>query len=173
VVLLVVGFAVGWTINHVANDQKNTSRRTNGKFRIGGQEAKTVGAKYQTADGKTHRTILLCSGKYIPPLPGSAPACNTNTPGHPGLWGIVRHPNYVGSITYTWAACLTCGNGHLLQYMEAILVTGMCIHRCFRDEARCKAKYGEAWAEYCQHVKFRLVPRSQEVAHLKVACRKF
>jgi 7-dehydrocholesterol reductase len=160
VVLLVVGFAVGWTINHVANDQKNTSRRTNGKFRIGGQEAKTVDAKYQTADGKTHRTILLCSGKYITPLAtaGSAPACNTNTRGHAGLWGIVRHPNYIGSITYTWAACLTCGDGHLLPYMEAILVTGMCIHRCFRDEARCKAKYGEAWAEYCQQVKFRLVP---------------
>lgn len=65
VALLVLGFAVGWTINHVANDQKNTSRRTNGKFRIGGQDAKTIEAKYETADGKTHRTILLCSGKYL------------------------------------------------------------------------------------------------------------
>ncbi|KAH6855865.1 7-dehydrocholesterol reductase [Chaetomium sp. MPI-CAGE-AT-0009] len=136
VVLLVIGFAVGWTINHVANDQKAASRRTSGTFRILGQEAKTVEAKYQTADGKTHRTILLCSG----------------------LWGIVRHPNYVGSITYTWAACLTCGDGHLLPYMEAILVTAMCIHRCFRDEARCKTKYGDGWTEYCQRVKSRLVP---------------
>ncbi|KAK3294105.1 7-dehydrocholesterol reductase [Chaetomium fimeti] len=136
VVLVVIGFAVGWTINHIANEQKAASRRTNGKFRIGGQEAKTVEAKYHTADGKTHRTILLCSG----------------------LWGIVRHPNYVGSITYAWASCLPCGSGHLLPYLEAILVTGICIHRCFRDEARCKAKYGEAWAEYCQHVKSRLIP---------------
>jgi 7-dehydrocholesterol reductase len=75
-----------------------------------------------------------------------------------GLWGIVRHANYVGSITYTWAACLTCGSGHLLPYTEAILVTSMCIHRCFRDEARCKAKYGQAWDEYCLRVKWRLVP---------------
>jgi 7-dehydrocholesterol reductase len=71
VALLVVGFAVGWTINHVANDQKNTSRRTNGKFLIGSQEAKTVEAKYQTADGKTHHTILLCSGNDMPPLLGT------------------------------------------------------------------------------------------------------
>ena len=65
--LIVVGFAVGWTLNHVANDQKNSSRRTMGKFRIGGQEVKTVEAKYQTADGKTHRTILLCSGNCMLP----------------------------------------------------------------------------------------------------------
>jgi 7-dehydrocholesterol reductase len=64
VVLLVIGFAVGWTLNHVANDQKNTSRRTQGKFRIADREAETIEAKYQTADGKIHRTILLCSGKY-------------------------------------------------------------------------------------------------------------
>lgn len=75
-----------------------------------------------------------------------------------GLWGIVRHPNYVGSITYTWAACMTCGSGHLFPYTEAILVAAMCIHRCFRDEAKCKAKYGKAWDEYCLRVKWRLIP---------------
>lgn len=64
VVMLLIGFAVGWTLNHVANDQKNISRRTNGKFCIAGREAETIEAKYQTADGKTHRTILLCSGEY-------------------------------------------------------------------------------------------------------------
>jgi 7-dehydrocholesterol reductase len=63
VILLVVGFATGWTLNHVANDQKNMSRRTEGKFRIAGQEVETIEAKYQTADGKVHRTVLLCSGK--------------------------------------------------------------------------------------------------------------
>lgn len=66
--LIMAGFAIGWTINHVANDQKNTSRRTNGKFHIGNQEAKTIEAKYQTADGKTHHTILLCSGNLPIPL---------------------------------------------------------------------------------------------------------
>jgi 7-dehydrocholesterol reductase len=83
---------------------------------------------------------------------------HTNTRLVVGLWGIVRHPNYIGSITYTCAACLTCGNGHLFPYLEAVLVISMCIHRCFRDEARCRTKYGNAWAEYCQRVKWRLVP---------------
>ncbi len=43
-ILLVVGFATGWALDHVANDQKNTSRRTEGKFRIAGQEAETIQA---------------------------------------------------------------------------------------------------------------------------------
>lgn len=64
VVLFVIAFAAGWTLNHVANDQKNTSRRTQGKFLIAGREAETIEAKYRTADGKIHRTILLCSGKF-------------------------------------------------------------------------------------------------------------
>ncbi|KAL2162748.1 hypothetical protein VTH06DRAFT_6584 [Thermothelomyces fergusii] len=136
VALILVLFAAGWTLNHVANDQKNTSRKTGGKFRIAGRDVETIEAKYQTADGKTHRTVLLCSG----------------------LWGIVRHANYVGSITYTWASCMTCGTGRILPYAEAILVTGVCIHRCFRDEARCKLKYGAAWDEYCRRVKWRMVP---------------
>ncbi|KAL2144295.1 hypothetical protein VTI28DRAFT_9283 [Corynascus sepedonium] len=136
VALLVAVFASGWTLNHVANDQKNMSRRSGGKFRIAGREAETIAAKYRTADGKVHHTVLLCSG----------------------LWGITRHPNYVGSITYTWASCLTCGGGHLLPYAEAILVTVVCVHRCFRDEARCKIKYADAWDDYCRRVRWRLLP---------------
>ncbi|KAL2196336.1 7-dehydrocholesterol reductase [Corynascus similis CBS 632.67] len=136
VALLVAIFASGWTLNHVANDQKNMSRRSGGKFRIAGREAETIAAKYRTADGKVHHTVLLCSG----------------------LWGIARHPNYVGSITYTWASCLTCGGGHLLPYAEAILVTVVCVHRCFRDEARCKIKYADAWDDYCRRVRWRLLP---------------
>ncbi|KAK4250716.1 ergosterol biosynthesis ERG4/ERG24 family-domain-containing protein [Corynascus novoguineensis] len=136
VALLVAGFASGWTLNHIANNQKNMSRRSGGKFRIAGREAETIEAKYRTADGKVHRTVLLCSG----------------------LWGIVRHPNYVGSITHTWASCLTCGGGHLLPYAKAILVTVMCVHRCFRDEARCKIKYADAWDDYCRRVRWRLLP---------------
>lgn len=53
---------------------------------------------------------------------------------------------------------MTCGSGHLFPYAEAILVLTMCIHRCFRDEARCKVKYGETWDQYCMRVKWRLVP---------------
>ncbi|PHH80947.1 hypothetical protein CDD80_5157 [Ophiocordyceps camponoti-rufipedis] len=129
-------FAAGWALNHYANQQKNLSRQTAGKCVIWGQEARFLEAKYRTADGKTHRTVLLCSG----------------------WWGVVRHANYVGSLLYTWAACLACGTTHLFPYTEAIVVTLTVLHRCFRDEARCREKYGQTWDEYCQRVRWRMLP---------------
>ncbi|KJZ74771.1 hypothetical protein HIM_05888 [Hirsutella minnesotensis 3608] len=129
-------FAMGWALNHYANQQKSLSRQTAGKCIIWGQDAKFLEANYRTADGKEHTTVLLCSG----------------------WWGIVRHANYDGSLLYTWASCAVCGTGHLFPYTEAILVTATVIHRCFRDEARCRVKYGKAWDEYCQKVKWRMIP---------------
>lgn len=38
------------------------------------------------------------------------------------------------------------------------MVTGVVVHRCLRDEARCGQKYGKAWDEYCRLVKWRMIP---------------
>ncbi|PNY28179.1 Uncharacterized protein TCAP_01897, partial [Tolypocladium capitatum] len=128
VIAVTASFVAGWALNHDANGQKSLARETAGRCTVWGRKAKVLEAKYQTADGKQHRTVLLCSG----------------------WWGIVRHANYVGSFLYTWAACAACGTDSLFPYVEAILVTATIIHRCFRDEARCKEKYGETWDEYCK-----------------------
>ncbi|KAF3106064.1 7-dehydrocholesterol reductase [Orbilia oligospora] len=136
VIAISLAFAMGWALNHLANNQKSTSRKTHGKCTIWGKDADYIEAKYKTADGKMHHTILLCSG----------------------WWGIVRHANYVGSLLYTWASCFTCSNNHLFPYTEAIMVTLTVIHRCWRDEAKCKEKYGEKWDEYCRVVKWRMIP---------------
>jgi 7-dehydrocholesterol reductase len=152
-VVISVCFAVGWSLNHYANDQKNLSRRTAGRCRIWGQEAKVLKATYQTADGKTHQTVLLCSGNN--PI-GSVSELLFLT--ILGWWGVVRHANYVGSMVYTWASCAVCGTDHVFPYTEALLVTCMVIHRCLRDEARCKEKYGETWDEYCRIVRWRMIP---------------
>lgn len=58
-------FAIGWFLNHTANDQKNLSRRTGGRCRIWGKKVKVLEAKYRTADGKTHCTVLLFSGNSL------------------------------------------------------------------------------------------------------------
>ncbi|KAH8890445.1 7-dehydrocholesterol reductase [Thozetella sp. PMI_491] len=129
-------FALGWFVNHYANDQKSLSRRTGGKCKIWGHEAQCLEAVYRTADGKTHRTILLCSG----------------------WWGTVRHANYFGSVLYTWSSCVICGTAHIFPYAEAIIVTILVVHRCFRDEARCKKKYGKTWDQYCRIVRWRIIP---------------
>ncbi|KAH6971451.1 7-dehydrocholesterol reductase [Ilyonectria sp. MPI-CAGE-AT-0026] len=129
-------FSSGWALNHTVNRQKNLVRATRGDCTIWGQKPRCIVAKYKTADGKTHQTQLLCSG----------------------WWGQVRHANYVGSALYTWASCAICGTDSLFPYAEAILVTVTVIHRCFRDEGRCQTKYGKAWDEYCDLVRWRLIP---------------
>ncbi|PHH87713.1 hypothetical protein CDD83_8503 [Cordyceps sp. RAO-2017] len=59
-------FALGWMLNHDANRQKSLSRQTAGRCVIWGAPAQFLEATYKTADGKTHRTVLLCSGNTPP-----------------------------------------------------------------------------------------------------------
>lgn len=160
-IAITVMFMAGAILNHVANRQKSKSRQTAGNLTIWGQKAKYLEATFQTADGKTHRTILLCSG--MPFREGALPSLDnmhedTLSNNETGFWGYVRHANYLGSGMYTLASCLLCGTGHIFPYTEAILAIGMIIHRCLRDEARCKEKYGKTWDEYCRLVKWRIIP---------------
>ncbi|OAA47985.1 7-dehydrocholesterol reductase [Cordyceps fumosorosea ARSEF 2679] len=129
-------FAAGFLLNHDANGQRTLARRRAGVLEIWGRPARCVRAQYATADGKLHHTILLCSG----------------------WWGVARHANYLGSALYTLGACTVCGTGRALPYMEAVLVLGTVLHRCWRDEAKCRVKYGKAWDEYCALVRWRMLP---------------
>ncbi|GIZ39470.1 hypothetical protein CKM354_000285200 [Cercospora kikuchii] len=129
-------FLAGWYMRHIVDHQKSSTRAANGDNKIWGETAKVLRVQYRTSDGKVHHSLLLCSG----------------------FWGWARHANYLGSSIYTWASCLACGTGHFFPYAEAVLMTIMVVHRCFRDEDRCRAKYACAWDEYCQAVKWRIVP---------------
>lgn len=71
---------------------------------------------------------------------------------------MVRHASYVGSVTYSIAACLACGTDSLFPHTEGLIVMAMVAHRCIRDEERCRAKYGKTWDEYCQLVPWRMIP---------------
>ncbi|KAM4770853.1 delta(14)-sterol reductase LBR [Rhinophrynus dorsalis] len=75
-----------------------------------------------------------------------------------GLWGLVRHPNYLGDIIMALAWCFTCGFDHILPYFYVIFLTSFLIHRETRDEHKCKIKYGLDWEKYCQHVPYRIFP---------------
>ncbi|XP_069464805.1 delta(14)-sterol reductase LBR [Ambystoma mexicanum] len=75
-----------------------------------------------------------------------------------GWWGFVRHPNYLGDIIMSLAWSLLCGFNHILPYFYAIYLICLLVHREARDERRCKKKYGLAWDQYCQRVRYRLVP---------------
>ncbi|XP_031784406.1 delta(14)-sterol reductase TM7SF2 [Nasonia vitripennis] len=76
-----------------------------------------------------------------------------------GLWGHVRHPNYLGDILmHCSMACLSFATD-ILPYVLALQVTLLLIYRALRDNARCKKRYGYAWEQYCSRVKYMILNR--------------
>ncbi|KAM5498240.1 putative 7-dehydrocholesterol reductase [Microsporum canis] len=126
----------GYTLFRAANHQKYLSRATNGKCKIWGKSPEFIRAKYKTAEGSIHESLLLCSG----------------------WWGLVRHANYLGDLILSYSMCATCGFTNLLPWTYAIYMTILLVHRCYRDEVRCYNKYGESWKEYCAKVPYRIIP---------------
>ncbi|XP_026802772.3 delta(14)-sterol reductase LBR isoform X1 [Pangasianodon hypophthalmus] len=75
-----------------------------------------------------------------------------------GLWGFVRHPNYLGDILMALAWSLTCGFNHVIPYFYLIYLIILLVHREARDEHQCRKKYGLAWEKYCEAVPYRIFP---------------
>ncbi|KAI1322173.1 ERG4/ERG24 ergosterol biosynthesis protein [Xylariaceae sp. FL0255] len=130
-----IGLAGYWMFRAV-NDQKLRARRSDGKCMIWGKPAEVIRATYKTADGATHKSLLLVSG----------------------WWGWSRHANYVGDLLLSWAACALVGTTKVIVWWYIVYMTILLVHRCLRDEARGKVKYGATWDEYCKRVPYRLVP---------------
>lgn len=75
-----------------------------------------------------------------------------------GWWGKARHINYMGDLMMALAWCLTCGFGNLLPYFYFVYFTWLLVHREWRDDKMCSAKYGEDWQIYRKKVRWRIVP---------------
>lgn len=137
-------FVAGWLsiiVNYDTDRQRQYFRRTGGKETIWGSIPKKVVATYTTADGEKRTSMLLASG----------------------YWALSRHFNYVGEIAsaFFWAApSLGAGlaNAHIMPFFYTIFLTVLLTDRAFRDDSRCKAKYGKAWDQYCEIVPYRIVP---------------
>jgi 7-dehydrocholesterol reductase len=91
---------------------------------------------YVTKDGQKRESALLLSG----------------------WWGWARHMNYTGDLLLTLAFSMACGFEYLFPYFYLVYLTILLVHRCFRDEQRCREKYGEQWTEYCRLVPYRFIP---------------
>ncbi|XP_044255403.1 delta(14)-sterol reductase LBR-like isoform X2 [Tribolium madens] len=72
-----------------------------------------------------------------------------------GLWGIIRHPNYLGDILVHWSftGFMLCIPAFMI-YFDILFM----IDRSSRDNKNCKEKYGKVWDQYCKMVKYILVP---------------
>ncbi|KAM9704196.1 delta(14)-sterol reductase LBR isoform 2-T2 [Menidia menidia] len=75
-----------------------------------------------------------------------------------GWWGTVRHPNYLGDLIMALAWSLPCGFSHLLPWHYMIYFIILLMHRDLRNMNECRKKYGSAWDEYCQVVRYRIIP---------------
>ncbi|XP_053984855.1 delta(14)-sterol reductase TM7SF2 [Hylaeus volcanicus] len=76
-----------------------------------------------------------------------------------GLWGHVRHPNYLGDIIMWWSISCTSLACDILPYYYAIMCTVLLVHRAIRDNERCKMRYGLAWEQYISRVKYMILYR--------------
>jgi Delta14-sterol reductase len=75
-----------------------------------------------------------------------------------GWWGIGRKLNYTGEIMVYTCFALTTGFESMVPYLLPLWMCCLLPHRAWRDEQRCKAKYGELWDEYTRKARFRMVP---------------
>ena len=49
--------------------------------------------------------------------------------------------------------------GHgVLPFLYVFFLGILLVHRTFRDEEKCSAKYGEGWKKYCKAVPYRFIP---------------
>jgi len=75
-----------------------------------------------------------------------------------GWWGLGRKINYTGELTVYFAIAATAGLGHIGPFLVPLWLLSLLVHRAWRDEQRCSAKYGELWTEYCRVVPVRMLP---------------
>jgi 7-dehydrocholesterol reductase len=126
----------GIYLNYAADAERQRVRATNGNTTVWGSPPELIRARYTTADGKEHESLLLASG----------------------WWGVARHFHYVPEILLALAWSLPAGFTHFVPYFYVVFLTILLTDRATRDDKRCRRKYGATWDEYCQRVRWKIIP---------------
>jgi 7-dehydrocholesterol reductase len=122
--------------NYAADAQRQRVRRTGGETTVWGRAPRTIVARYRTSDGAERSNLLLASG----------------------WWGLARHFHYLPELVVALAWAAPAGTTHALPYVYPAFLAILLVDRASRDDARCRAKYGSAWDEYCRLVPAKIVP---------------
>ncbi|CAD7699090.1 unnamed protein product [Ostreobium quekettii] len=133
--MAVVGLAFVY-INYDADRQRQAFRAEGGKGKIWGKTPKKVEAQYVTADNEIKTSLLLASG----------------------WWGLARHFHYVPEIMASVFWTLPGLFSHPLHWFYVVYLILLLLDRGFRDDQRCRSKYGKYWDRYCEIVKYRIIP---------------
>lgn len=75
-----------------------------------------------------------------------------------GFWGIGRKLNYTGELMVYFSWTLCTGFVSLVPFLLPLWLVCLFSHRAWRDDQRCRAKYGPLWDEYCRRARFRMIP---------------
>ncbi|CAG7668699.1 unnamed protein product [Allacma fusca] len=76
-----------------------------------------------------------------------------------GWWGLARKINYSFELGAALAWSIPAGfNYGIWPFIYFLFLLVLLIHRIFRDEEKCKNKYGNGWVQYCKKVPYRLIP---------------
>ena len=134
-VLLLVGCGA-ILVNYLADAQRQGVRRTDGRMTVWGKAPVLIRAHYTTALGETGTNILLASG----------------------WWGLARHFHYGPELAAAVAWTLPVLFDRSLPWLYVAFLAILLIHRAWRDDERCAAKYGADWDAYCMRVPYRIIP---------------
>lgn len=135
VIILMLGI-LSIFLNYDCDQQKIDVRSANGQCLVWGQPARVIRAKYRLLNGKEAESILLASG----------------------YWGISRHFHYIPELTLAFFWTCPCGFQKILPYTYLIFLTILLMHRAHRDDQKCRLKYGSFWDQYCQLVRWKVLP---------------
>lgn len=133
--LNIVGIWCIWC-NFDCDKQRQEFRRTNGRLKIWGEDPEYIEAKYKTADGEIRTSLLLLSG----------------------WWGLSRHFHYIPEIGAAFFWCVPVMFSHIIPFFYPVYLTILLFDRAWRDDARCGAKYGIYWEQYCERVPCKVIP---------------
>jgi Delta14-sterol reductase len=75
-----------------------------------------------------------------------------------GWWGVASHANYLGDLMMSLAMGLTVGPNTFFGYGYFFAFVILLIHRDWRDDRHCAAKYGDDWKAYRAKVRWHIVP---------------
>ena len=76
-----------------------------------------------------------------------------------GFWGKGRKLNYSGEILTYLVIVLSTGLISPIPLVLPVSLLILLMQRAWRDERRCKKKYGELWEEYCKIAKYKMIPK--------------
>jgi 7-dehydrocholesterol reductase len=129
------GVATIWA-NYDADRQRQHFRKVGGACAIWGRPAQFVEAEYDNGRGGATRSLLLRSG----------------------WWGLSRHFHYVTEIASALLWSVPALFASFAPYCYVLFLVVLLVDRSYRDDVRCRGKYGRYWDEYCRHVPYKIVP---------------